>query len=420
MDQADVAILWFSPEGRIVDANARAGRILGKDQEQLLSMNVRDINPDFQPRRQRAHWRELRRRGRRRFEATIRTAEAEALPVECRSHYVRFEGAEYDCTIGYDITEPKDTEARLRQRQKIEALGTLAGGIAHDFNNILTSILGFSRLAAAGLPKESPAYENLLEVQSAGRRAEDLVRRILTFSRRDEQERRPVEIGPRVEEALKLMRASLPSTVRLESKIDPECGVVLADPTQIHQVVVNLCTNAYQAMGESGGKSSIRLERVRVGPALCRKIGGLREGQYVRLSVADTGPGIAPSLRDKIFEPFFTTKAPGEGTGLGLSVVQGIVELHEGVIWVDEGTAGAAFHVFLPCMDDEAVVSEANAIAADHSGSGHILLVDDEETVARLCRRMLTRLGYRVTAVSDRREACTLVRQDPRLFDLVD
>ena len=419
MDQADVAILWFSPEGRIVDANAKAGRVLGREQDQLLSMSAQDINPDFQPRRQRAHWRELRRRGGRRFEATIRTPEAETLLVECRAHYVKFEGAEYDCTIGYDITERKRTEARQRQRQKIEALGTLAGGIAHDFNNILTSILGFSRLAAADLPEKSPAYENLLEVQSAGRRAEDLVRRILTFSRRDEQGRRPVEIGPRVEEALKLMRASLPSTVRIESKVDPECGMVLADPTQIHQVVVNLCTNAYQAMGGSGGKLSIRLERVRVGPALCRKIGGLREGPYVCLSVADTGPGIEPSLREKIFEPFFTTKAPGEGTGLGLSIVHGIVKSHEGAIAVDEGTTGAAFHIFLPRIDAQATMGEAKGTRADQSGSERVLLVDDEEAVARLARRMLARLGYSVTAVSDTRDALTLLRHDPGRFDLV-
>ena len=419
MDQADVAILWFSPEGRIVDANAEAGRIPGQRQDQLLSMSARDIDPDFHPRRRRAHWRELRRLGRRRFEATIRTADAERLPVECRAHYVQFDGAEYDCTIGYDITERKRTEARRRQSQKIEALGALAGGIAHDFNNILTSILGYSQLAAADIPEKSQAYENLLEVRSAGRRAEDLVRRILTFSRRDEQERQAVEIGPIVEEAVKLMRASLPSTVRLDSKIDPDCGVVMADPTQIHQVVVNLCTNAYQAMGESGGELSVRLEPVQVGPALCRKISGLREGPYVRLSVADTGPGIEPSLREKIFEPFFTTKAPGEGTGLGLSVIHGIAKSHDGAIAVDEQTAGAAFHVFLPRMDDQVVMSEAPGTRADHSGTEHVLFVDDEETVARLGRRILTRLGYRVTAVSDPQEALALVREDPSRFDLV-
>lgn len=254
-----------------------------------------------------------------------------------------------------------------------------------------------------------------ISLQSAGRRAEDLVRRILTFSRPDEPGHRPVEFAPRVEEAVKLMRASIPSTVRLASTIEPDCGMVWADPTQIHQVVVNLCTNAYQAMGRSGGELSVRLERVQVGPALCRKISGLREGPYVRLSVADTGPGIEPSLREKIFEPFFTTKAPGEGTGLGLSVVHGIVKSHGGAIALDERTAGAVFHVFLPRMDDRAATSEAKSIRVDDSGTEHVLFVDDEETVARLGSRMLTRFGYRVTAVSDAREArCALAKMADR------
>jgi PAS domain S-box-containing protein len=255
-----------------------------------------------------------------------------------------------------DITERKDAEqerlrleGQLRQSQRLESLGVLAGGIAHDFNNILTSILGFSSLVEADLPDKSPQKANVREVLRAGERAKQLVQQILTFSQRQDQDRRPIDVAAAVSDALRMLRGSLPYNVELRQRVRRDSGLVLADFSCIQQVVLNLATNACHALEPSGGVLEIALEPVGVDSRLAGRLGGLKSGQHVKLTVADNGPGIDAALRERIFDPFFTTKEVGKGTGLGLSMVHGIVSNYGGVIHLESAPRqGATFAVYLP------------------------------------------------------------------------
>ncbi len=326
-----------------------------------------------------------------------------------------------------DITERKRAEeerlrleAQLRQAQKMEALGTLAGGIAHDFNNILAAMIGYTELAVEGLSKGLPAREQLAQVLKSGDRAKELVRQILSFSRATDQERRPAEVLPIVEEALKLLRASIPTTIDIEQEAEGVLGTVLADPTQIHQLVMNLCTNAAQAMRDRGGVMRVRLERIELDEDAARKYVELSPGAYLKLSVTDTGEGIEESILDRIFEPFFTTKETGQGTGMGLAVVHGIVKAHCGSIEVQNRAGrGCTFYVYLPLFESEAEKSDPPETIRIIAGTGHILFVDDEESIADLGRQMLERLGYKVTACTSSRQALETFKIDPTQFDIV-
>ncbi len=328
--------------------------------------------------------------------------------------------------IGNDVTELKKAadanralEIKLQQAQKMEAIGTLAGGIAHDFNNILTAIIGYAEIAKLRLTGESRARESLEEVLRASDRAKDLVGQILSFSRQGQQQLLPAQIGPIVKEALKLLRASLPSTIQIKQDIDPDAGVVKADPTQIHQVLMNLCTNALHAMQERGGILTVSLRNWSVDEGFAFRSPGLEPGKYVRLQVQDTGYGIAPEVLDRIFEPYFTTKKTGEGTGLGLAVVHGIVKSHEGVITVSSNREdGTAFDVFLPVIEggELPVLQPSEDLPR---GDERILFVDDEHALVHLGKEMLEFLGYRVNACSSSLQALQLFRSRPNDFDLV-
>jgi CheY-like chemotaxis protein len=309
----------------------------------------------------------------------------------------------------------------------MEAIGTLAGGIAHDFNNLLSAIIGHTELATDFVPKDGMARQAMQEVLAAGGRARDLVKQILTFSRQTEQERRPVPIQPIVKEALKLLRASMPTTVEIRQQIDPETGMILADTTQMHQVLMNLGTNADYAMREKGGVLDVRLKAVEVDREFAASHPPLTPGPHVRLTVRDTGSGMEPRVRERIFEPFFTTKGPGDGTGMGLAVVHGIVAGHGGTITVDSAPGrGAKFEIYLPRCDVVQTLETSPAeqprggMEAPARGQGErILIVDDEPYLAVLWRVMLERLGYRVTGCSSSLEALEIFRAAPRSFDLV-
>ena len=313
-------------------------------------------------------------------------------------------------------------QAQLRHSQKMETIGTLAGGIAHDFNNVLTPILGYANMALQDTPSESRTHSDLQHVVSAGKRAKELVNQILAFSRRSEPERKPIQIAFIVTEALKLLRSSLPSTIEFPQNIDPDCGTVLADATQIHQVVMNLCTNAFHAMRESGGILEVNLDVVEVDDALARPHPKLALGPYVRLTVSDSGHGMDPETRDRVFEPFFTTKGVGKGTGLGLSVVHGIVVSHGGEITVySEPGLGTTFHVYLPRSEapaEERKPAGSNAEVVI-TGSERVLVVDDDEEVARMAEQMLKRLGYKVTVRTNSAEARDTFLAHPERFDIV-
>jgi PAS domain S-box-containing protein len=321
--------------------------------------------------------------------------------------------------IERDVTHEAELETQLRQAQKMEAIGTLAGGIAHDFNNILAAIMGFTEMALYDVPEGKPGRRNLEQVFKAGYRGKDLVKQIITFSRRSEQERRPMLLNPIVKEALKLLRASLPTTIDIRQNIETQSGMVLADPTQIHQVLMNLCSNAAYAMREEGGVLEVSLADVVFNPVDASLYPDLQPGPYLKLTVSDTGHGIDRAVMERIFDPFFTTKRPGEGTGMGLAVVHGIVKGYGGAIVVDsEPGKGSTFEVFLPRIEG-AFHSEADSDAPMPTGNERILLVDDEEDLVDMVQQMLERLGYSVVAKTNSLEALEVFKAQPEQFALV-
>jgi len=315
--------------------------------------------------------------------------------------------------------EREQLEAQLRRAQKMEAIGTLAGGIAHDFNNILTPIMAYTEMAVEALPEQTPIRSDLEHVIEAANRAKDLVRQILTFSRQTEQARFSMSLAPIVKETLKLIRASLPTTISIREYVAPHAGEVVADPSQMHQVLMNLCTNASAAMRESGGEMSIRLDNVTLGEDFVRGHPRLHEGDYVRLSVSDTGCGMDTETLGRIFEPFFTTKPVGEGTGLGLSVVHGIITASGGDILVtSEPGHGTRFDTYLPKAGQPALEVSPPDVAV-RSGNERVLLIDDEPAIARVGLRVLESYGYRVTTRTSSIEGLEAFRADPDRFDLI-
>ncbi len=315
--------------------------------------------------------------------------------------------------------ERERLEGQLREAQKLEAIGTLAGGIAHDFNNILAPILGYTEMALGELAKTDPLRDLLEQVLKAGNRAKDLVQQILAFSRHEkEKPLTPMNVGLIAKEALKLLRATLPSTIEIRQNI--ESGVAAVDATQIHQVIVNLCTNAAHAMDEKG-LMEVSLKKVILedDDLQALNVTNLQPGRYLRLSVADSGHGMDEETIGRIFDPYFTTKTVGKGTGLGLAVVHGIVQRHGGAIVVQSiPRRGSVFDVYLPVDEGEPERPRA-VLESLPGGSERILLVDDEEMIAGMAARMLTRLGYEVTALTDARAALESFRADPQAFDLI-
>jgi len=319
-----------------------------------------------------------------------------------------------------DITGQRQLEEQFRQAQKMEAIGTLAGGIAHDFNNILAAINGYIELAKMRVTTDPVANKYLEAVLQGGARAVALVRQILTFSHRQEEQRLPVQLRHLVAEPLNLLRATIPSSIEFEVSLASDLPAVLADATQIHQIVMNLCTNAAHAMKGRPGTLGVRLAHFAADAFMARSIPGLSAGPYVRLSISDSGCGMSQSTLSRIFEPFFTTKAPGEGTGLGLSVVHGIMQSHGGAISVYSTPGeGTVFHLYFPVTADDASPVED---AATETPAGHgerVLVVDDEKPLALLGQTMLQELGYTVENTTSPVEALALVRDQPDSYDLV-
>jgi PAS domain S-box-containing protein len=317
-----------------------------------------------------------------------------------------------------DISEQKRLQSQLQRAQRMEAIGTLAGGIAHDFNNILSAVIGYTEIALKDVEKDSLLQSNLREVLNAGERAKDLVKQILTFSRQAEQELKPVQIKHVAMEALKLLRASLPTTIEIHQTIESN-SAVLADLTQIHQVVMNLCTNASHAMQEEGGTLEVSLVDVEIDRDFADRHPGFLPGPYLQLSVIDTGHGMSPDVLNRIFDPFFTTKEKGEGTGMGLSVVHGIVKSHDGEVVVhSEPGKGTTFNIYFPILEKEEI-QETDAVLPLPVGNERILFIDDEPTLVHIGKQILERLGYEVEARTSSLEALELFKIKSEKFDLV-
>jgi PAS domain S-box-containing protein len=322
-------------------------------------------------------------------------------------------------SIFRDITETKKMAERLDQAQRMEAIGTLAGGIAHDFNNILFPIIGLSEMLMEEAPEDSPDRENLQAIHTAATRAGGLVKQILSFSRQAEHQKIPVRIQHILKEVLKLARSTIPANIEITQLIQGDCGLVMADPSQIHQIAMNLVTNAYHAVEAAGGDISIALKEVMVSGG--ESAGAtFAPGKYAAITVSDTGHGIDPRVMGKIFEPYFTTKGLGKGTGLGLSVVHGIVKDHGGDIRVQSAPGkGAAFTVYLPVLKIALEAVSRVPPIIHETGTESILLVDDEEAIVRLEQMMLERLGYRITTRTSSIQALDVFSARPEAFDLV-
>jgi PAS domain S-box-containing protein len=425
VEQSVDLFFWVREDSRILYVNQAVCASLGYTKEEFLTMKVSDFDlglpleawPNF------TH--KLREQGSHCFETRLRKKNGQVFPVEITANILNFEGKTHFFAYGRDISakvnaeeKRKELENLLIQAQKMEAIGTLAGGIAHDFNNILSAIIGFTEISIRDVPSGSKLEHNLQRVLNAGIRAGDLVKQILTFSRQTDREIKPVQVKPIVKEALKLIKASLPATIEIRQDIRSD-SPIMADPTQVHQIIMNLCTNAAQAMKDSGGRMVVSLIDVQLGADVIEPHPDMAPGPFIKLTVSDSGCGIAPKIKDRIFDPFYTTKELGEGTGLGLAVVHGIVKDSGGMVSVASTPGkGSTFDAFFPV-----IANEQGPEIVTHTplptGSERILFVDDEEYQVEMGKQVLELLGYRVTTKTSSPEALKVFRAKPDAFDLV-
>ncbi len=318
--------------------------------------------------------------------------------------------------------EKEKLESQLRQAHKREAIGTMAGGIAHDFNNILAAIIGYTEIALSDTPIESPAKFDIEQVLKASYRAKDLIKHILTFSRMPglSEEYAQISLSPILKEVFKFQRSVIPTTIEFKTDIDKNCGLTKGDPTQIHQIIMNLCTNASHAMEENGGILGISLQKTKLSSRDLKSEENPQPGVYIQLSISDTGTGLTPELIEKIFDPYFTTKEVGKGSGMGLALVQGIIKRHGGFVKVNSKIGkGSTFNVFFPQIEEDIATERTSEEEEIPTGSEEILFVDDEEMLVDIGKKLLERLGYTVTTETNSSKAIQLFKSDPTLFDLV-
>jgi PAS domain S-box-containing protein len=416
---------WIQKDARFFYVNDATCLSLGYTSEELCSMYVSDIDPDFPIETWPGFWDKLKEEKTLTFESRHLKKTGEIFHVEITANHLEFEGKEHVFAYVKDISEKvqyevkqKNLEKQLQHAYKMEAIGTLAGGIAHDFNNILSGILGYAELSKMSSSTDKKLLGFLDNIMAAGNRAKDLVQQILTFSRQTDHNLTTVSIKNILKEALKLLRASLPSTIEIKQNMKSN-SLILGDPTQVHQIIMNLCTNSGHAMQESGGILEIDLLNVEHDAGNISQYPDLEFGSYVLLTVSDTGHGIPPEVLEQIFNPFFTTKEKGEGTGMGLAVVHGIVKSYGGAIYVhSESGEGSNFEVFLPSIKSKSEPAyDTQAIFPE--GTEHILYVDDEPTLLEIGEKMLEGLGYKVFTRTSSIEALEFFRAQPDRFDLV-
>jgi PAS domain S-box-containing protein len=353
------------------------------------------------------------------YEANGLRKNGEEFPIRIEARNIPYQGKRVRTVEFRDLTEQRNMEERIRQSQKMESIGTLAGGIAHDFNNLLFPIVGCTEMLLEDIPEDSPLRNNLNAIFKGAMRAKELVTQILAFSRHESNEVKLMRMQPVIKEALQLIRSTIPTSIEITSSIDHDCGPIKADPTQIHQVVMNLATNAYHAMEDTGGELKVSLKEIKLGEQDVMRP-DMEPGPYACLTVADTGTGIDEKIQGKIFDPYFTTKEQGKGTGMGLSVIHGIVQSADGSIQMNSVPGkGTEFHVYLPVMISSTEQQETQTKEQIQHGTESILLVDDEDVIAILEKEMLERLGYSVVSRTSSVEALEAFRANPDKFDMV-
>lgn len=425
-DEASIGIFQTGEDARILDANPHACRLLGYGRQELCRMSLYDIEPGLSEVNRSDLWQQLIENGAVNFEAQLRCKDGTFIPVDIAAKLFEFEGERHSISFVRDLTEKKNhekqkavMEGHLRQAQRMEALGTLAGGIAHDFNNIIAAIYGYAELAQLRCPEKSKLRHYVEQIATASVRGKNMVQQILTFSRRGKSKKRIIDISSVVEEALTLIRATFPSTIDIREDITSGLGDVLADETQIHQVVMNLCANAYQAMGNDGGLLEMSLAAVTVGTYDSSSYPVISPGRYLKLVVADTGQGMERAYMERIFDPYFTTKKSGEGTGMGLSTVHGIVKDHGGSIKVySQPGVGTTIQVFFPI--EKSAVQPSRADTASFSpGRGVVLFVDDEAQLRDIGSELLEGLGYLVETRVNPMDTIEAFRLNPLKYALL-
>jgi PAS domain S-box-containing protein len=424
-EQAAVGVaLADAATGRFVQVNQHYADILGRSREETEQLRFADITHpedlayDLEMARQiqagpiREYSREKRYRRKDGSDVWVNlTVSAMWAPGDRPDYFI---------AVAQDISGRKQLEEQFRQAQKMEAIGTLAGGIAHDFNNVLAAINGYTELSRMMLKENPEVREYLGSVLQASSRAADLIRQILSFSRQQRTERKPIQLRPVMEESLKLLRATLPATIEFGTSFAADAPTVLADATQIHQILMNLENNAWHAMRDRTGRLQVKLERRVVDAGEAAAQPQLRPGIYARVSVRDTGSGMDQATLGRIFEPFFTTKPVGDGTGLGLAVVHGIMHTHDGAITVESQPGeGTVFHLYFPAHVGEVTMTAPEAGPVPRGHGERVLWVDDEKVLVQLGQKMLGSLGYAVEVATQPAEALALVRADPKRFALV-
>ncbi len=392
--QTAMSGFWLTDiQGRILEANERYCQMSGYSMEELLTMRISDFESIETARDVEACVKEIMLQGHRRFESRHRRKDGNVYDVEVSVQYRPNDNGIFVSFI-QDITprkqieqERKELQAQLLHTQKMEAIGTLAGGIAHDFNNILGAVIGYAEMIQEDCPIGSTIRNDIAQVLKASHRAKELVRQILAFSRQAEATKIYVQTDVVIKETIDILRSTLPATIAILQEIDKDCGYIHADPGQIHQILINLCINAFHAMEQAGGTLTISLKKVDLTVEELTGESNIHPGPFVRLSVEDTGTGIAPEIQKRIFDPYFTTKETGKGSGMGLSIIHGIVKSYQGLITcyskLDEGTV---FHVYLPAASDEIlpkILSEEQV----QPGNEHILFIDDEDMLAEMGKK---------------------------------
>ena len=421
LDHAAVEIYWVRADASLAYVNEAACRALGYSRQEMLRMSVFDIDPDFTPERWPAHWERLKRQGAGCFETRHRARDGRLIPVEIVGNHLQYDDRELHCVVAHDITERKRAEedrrrleAQVRHAQKLESLGVLAGGIAHDFNNLLVGILGNAGLALMEAPPESPVGQYLKRIETAALRAADLTNQMLAYAGKGRFVTERVDLSLLVREMGELLRVSVSRKARIRYDLAPALPAVEGDATQLRQVVMNLITNASDAVGESGGTITIATGVVQVDDEYLRRAAlpePVAPGAYVFLEVGDSGCGMDAGTVGRIFDPFFTTKFSGRG--LGLAAVLGIVRSHRGAILVEsEPGRGSTFRVLLPAAEPLVAARPApeDQAAAGWQGGGLVLVVDDEQTVRQVAKVTLERGGFQVLLAEDGRQGIEVFR----------